>query len=42
MIVAVIFWLALHYFPELRDAVQGIPATVHQAADDIRNWWHKK
>lgn len=40
--VAVIFWLALHYFPELRDAVQGIPATVHQAADDMRNWWHKK
>ncbi len=42
MTVIILFWLALHYFPELRDAVQGIPATCHQAIDDIRNWWHKK
>jgi hypothetical protein len=41
MVVAVVLWLALHYFPELRDAVHGIPAIVHQATDDIRGWWKK-
>jgi phage shock protein PspC (stress-responsive transcriptional regulator) len=43
--VAMVFaliWLAARYMPELRDAVHGIPQTVHQAADDIRNWWHSK
>jgi hypothetical protein len=39
--VAAILWLAIHYFPELREAVQGIPAIMHQAADDIRGWWKK-
>lgn len=37
-IVAALLWLAVHHFPELREAVQGIPALVHQAADDIRAW----
>ncbi len=41
-VVAVLLWLAVHYFPELRDAVHGIPALAHQAADDIRTWWHGK
>jgi phage shock protein PspC (stress-responsive transcriptional regulator) len=41
MIVATILWLALHYFPQLRDAVHSIPVIVHQAADDIRGWWKK-
>ncbi|MGD0060863.1 MAG: PspC domain-containing protein [Verrucomicrobiia bacterium] len=37
-IVAALLWLAVHYFPQLREAVQGIPALAHQAADDIRAW----
>jgi phage shock protein PspC (stress-responsive transcriptional regulator) len=41
VVAAVILWLAMHYFPELRDAVHGIPAMMHQAADDIRGWWKK-
>ena len=41
-VVAVLLWLAVHYFPELRDAVHGIPALADQAADDIRTWWHGK
>jgi phage shock protein PspC (stress-responsive transcriptional regulator) len=41
-VVAALLWLAFHYFPELRDAVHTIPSLAHQAADDIRNWWHGK
>jgi phage shock protein PspC (stress-responsive transcriptional regulator) len=42
LVVAVtILWLAIHFFPELSQAVHGIPTMVHQAADDIRGWWKK-
>jgi hypothetical protein len=40
--VAALLWLAVHYFPELREAVRSIPALAHQAADDIRTWWKGK
>ncbi len=42
VVVAALLWLAVHYSPELRDAVHSVPALVHQAADDIRMWWHEK
>lgn len=42
VVVIVLLWLALHYFPELREAVQTIPAQAHQAAADIRGWWTSK
>ncbi len=41
-VVVALLWLAVHYFPELRDAIRGIPSVLHQAADDIRTWWHGK
>ena len=41
-VVATLLWLAAHYFPELRDAIHGIPALAHQAADDIQAWWKGK
>jgi len=41
-VVAALLWLAAHYSPELRDAIHSIPALAHQAADDIRTWWHGK
>ena len=41
-VVAALLWLAAHYSPELRDAIHSIPALAHQAADDIRMWWHGK
>jgi len=41
-VAATLLWLAFHYFPELRDAIHGIPAIAHQAADDIRTWWKGK
>jgi hypothetical protein len=37
-VVAVLLWLAMHYSPELREAVHSIPTLAHQAADDIRAW----
>ncbi len=41
-VVAALLWLAVHYFPELREAVHSIPSLAHQAADDIRTWWKGK
>ena len=38
-VAAVLFWLAVHFFPELRVAIQSLPAVAHDAADDIRTWW---
>ena len=42
LVVAALLWLAAHYSPELRDALHSIPSLAHQAADDIRTWWHSK
>jgi phage shock protein PspC (stress-responsive transcriptional regulator) len=42
VVVAVLLWLAIHYFPELRGAVEGVPSLAHQAANDIRTWWNGK
>jgi len=39
-VAAAVVWLTLHYMPEIRHAVESAPAAVHQAADDIRDWWH--
>jgi phage shock protein PspC (stress-responsive transcriptional regulator) len=41
-VVMVLLWLGVHYFPQLREAVQGVPTLAHQAADDIRTWWNNK
>lgn len=37
-----ILFLAIHFFPALHDAIQGIPAVVHQGVHDIRSWWNKQ
>jgi hypothetical protein len=41
-VVVALLWLAVHFSPELRTAVQGIPSLLHQAVDDIRTWWNGK
>jgi phage shock protein PspC (stress-responsive transcriptional regulator) len=41
-VVIALLWLGVHYLPQLREAVQSVPALAHQAADDIRTWWNKK
>jgi phage shock protein PspC (stress-responsive transcriptional regulator) len=38
-VVAALLWLAVHHFPEMREAIRSIPSVAHQAADDIRMWW---
>jgi phage shock protein PspC (stress-responsive transcriptional regulator) len=35
-----LLWLVVHYMPELRNAIRHIPGVAHEAADDIRAWWH--
>ena len=42
VVVTVLLTLAVHFSPQLRDAVHGFPSLAHQAVDDIRNWWQKK
>lgn len=42
LVVLALLWLGAHFFPEIRDAIQRFPGFAHQAADDIRNWWHSK
>jgi phage shock protein PspC (stress-responsive transcriptional regulator) len=42
VILAVLLFLAIYYFPELRQAVQTIPSLVHQAVSDIKSWCHRK
>jgi phage shock protein PspC (stress-responsive transcriptional regulator) len=41
-VVFVLLWLAFQFHPELQDAIHSIPSLAHQAADDVRNWWHSK
>lgn len=41
-VLAALAWLAVHYFPQVRAAVDTIPSLAQQAANDIRNWWHQK
>ncbi len=37
-IASVLMWLGVHYFPELREAVQRLPSLWHQAAADVQEW----
>ena len=39
IVVVALLWLAFHHFPQVNDAIRAIPSMIHQAADDIRNWW---
>ena len=41
-VAIVLLCLAVHYFPELRQALQGIPALVSQGVTDVKSWWHSK
>jgi hypothetical protein len=31
--------LGIHFFPQLRSAVEGLPTIAHQAVSDVRDWW---
>lgn len=38
-VVAVLLCLAVHYFPQLHQAIHDAPWQAHQAIDSIRKWW---
>lgn len=42
MVIAVLFWLGRHHLPQVHEAIRNIPATIHQAVADIRDWWNQK
>ena len=42
VILAVLLCLAIHCYPELRQAVQTIPSLAHQAVSDVKSWCHGK
>jgi phage shock protein PspC (stress-responsive transcriptional regulator) len=42
MVAVILLCLAVHFFPELRQAVQSIPALTDQAVADVKAWWHNK
>jgi hypothetical protein len=42
IVAGALVWLGIHFFPELRQAVQSLPSVAHQAAEDIQKWWHTK
>ena len=37
-VVIALLWLAIHFSPELRDALHSVPAVAHEAANDMRTW----
>ena len=39
-VTVILLVLAIHYFPELRHALETIPTVIHQAIDGIKSWWH--
>ena len=39
-VTAILLGLAIHYFPELRQALESIPTVTHQAIDGVKSWWH--
>jgi phage shock protein PspC (stress-responsive transcriptional regulator) len=41
MVVATLLWLAFHYLPQLKEAIESIPQVAHQAVDDVRSWWKR-
>jgi hypothetical protein len=42
VVVGALIILAIHFFPAVHDAVQAIPAQIHQATHDIKAWWNGK
>jgi phage shock protein PspC (stress-responsive transcriptional regulator) len=41
VVTIVLICLAIHYFPELRQALKSIPDVTHQAIDGVKSWWHR-
>jgi phage shock protein PspC (stress-responsive transcriptional regulator) len=38
----VLLCLAIHFFPELRQAMQSLPTQADEAVTEVKAWWHNK
>jgi len=41
-VAVLLLWYFTHHSPDLREALHNLPATLHHAADQIRDWWNQK
>jgi phage shock protein PspC (stress-responsive transcriptional regulator) len=41
-VVVVMLWLANRFWPQAHEAIRQFPVVVHEAANDIRDWWHSR
>ena len=39
LVFAALVWLAVHFSPQMSDAMENLPPLAHQAAQDIQGWW---
>ena len=42
VVAVVLLCLAIHYFPELHQAVQTLPTRIDEGVTDVKTWWHNK
>lgn len=40
VVALVLLCLAIHYFPELRQAMESVPTVAQDAANGVKSWWH--
>lgn len=40
--LAILIWLADRYIPHFHEALMNLPAALHQAADNVKEWWSRK
>ncbi len=41
-VAAVVVWLAIRYMPQAKEALHNLPPVVHEAANNIKEWWARK
>jgi phage shock protein PspC (stress-responsive transcriptional regulator) len=41
-VAAVIVWLAFRYLPQAREAIHNVPPMIHEAVNNLREWWARK
>ena len=38
-VAVVVVWLAIRYMPQAHEAIRNIPPVVHEAVNNIKDWW---
>jgi phage shock protein PspC (stress-responsive transcriptional regulator) len=41
-VAIILLCLAIHYFPELHQAMQSLPTQADEAVTQVKTWWHNK